>query len=1036
MKKKQLLILSMLASLYAFPVQGQTAGMTRVYDYQPAPGQFINTTTSAYQDGFTKEEVINYAQEALTKKPGQGMVTLGAFGGSIIVGFDHTIANAEGEYDFKIYGNAFANGAEPGIVMVSRDTNGNGLPDDEWFELAGSEYAKETTLKNYKVTYYRPESDDQDVRWTDNLGGEGVVPKNTFHKQSYYPKWISEDSYTVIGTRVAGNAVNAGTDEAPNWQLATLDWGYADNYPNTDEKSNFKIDWAVDRNGTPVKLNGIDFIKVYTGVQQECGWVGETSTEFSGAEDLHPETAAKAEDPVDYTTGTFFLNEDWFGHSDGTLNYLTGEGRFIYRAFGQQNEGAALGTTTQFATIYGDKLFVVSKQGKRLIVADAKTLKSLAVLTELGTDENEHSLDGRAFVGIHPGKGYISTNEGIVIFNIGNLTTGKTIEGITGEVGLMIRTDKYVFAVRQTKGISVIDPETDRVVYNMEGNYISIAQSADGTVWGAKPDGLTCIDPYTLASEEIAVTNAISYNMWAWNAGGFCADIRDNILFWNSSDKIVRYEIEKGTETVILNVGELTPDDAKEKQTMYGTGLRIDPRSHQLVVSTVESGWGAHYESNWIHFVNAENGTVEKTLRPENYYWFPALTLFPDAKAPAVLLPETLEMMPAATQVYPLRQFITDEDNLAAAIVPQIVSNSNEELIQASIVNGELIIHALDGKERSTDLTLQFCSNGKQTEPHTLSIRIKTPQGVTYDVLNMNGMLAEPEKAWLSTDNSTPDGVNYKVLIHKDEFVLNHYWSTWGFAGGFTYSNQTDVTTPGYTNLSAITGTGQQGDTYLIAKSDEFTPATVSFKDNAEYNVQGTYVTNSTYAYLSMAQGDEYAKKFGGDDGTDPDWFLLTATGLDSKGEATSEVSTYLADYRSMDASQGSLLNRWKWFDLSPLGKVAAVKFSLTSSDNGEYGMNTPGYFCMDALTIYHDDGSSVHTEKSNDFRVFYANKVLHFVGMENCTVTLSSLTGAVNETFRIHSNRESRPLAAAPGVYIVRCEKNGEVSVLKVLIK
>jgi hypothetical protein len=66
-------------------------------------------------------------------------------------------------------------------------------------------------------------------------------------------------------------------------------WGYADNYPNTDDRSNFDIDWAVDAGGNPVYLPAVHFVKVYTGVNQYCGWLGETSTEIMGAEDLHPD---------------------------------------------------------------------------------------------------------------------------------------------------------------------------------------------------------------------------------------------------------------------------------------------------------------------------------------------------------------------------------------------------------------------------------------------------------------------------------------------------------------------------------------------------------------------------------------------------------------------------------------------------------------------------------------------------------------------------------------------------------------------------
>ena len=191
--------------------------------------------------------------------------------------------------------------SEPGIVMVSVDTNGNGVPDDEWYELAGSEYYKKETLKNYEITYYRPDenkepvtcsnpniTDSTYVRWTDNYGNTGYISQLTFHKQPYYPQWISESSITFKGSRLADNAI----DESGNgsyYVLYAYDWGYADNHPNSSEKSNFKIDWAVDSEGNPVDLPGVDFIKIYTGVNQFNDWLGECSTEVMGVTDLHIE---------------------------------------------------------------------------------------------------------------------------------------------------------------------------------------------------------------------------------------------------------------------------------------------------------------------------------------------------------------------------------------------------------------------------------------------------------------------------------------------------------------------------------------------------------------------------------------------------------------------------------------------------------------------------------------------------------------------------------------------------------------------------
>lgn len=267
-----------------------TAFATKVLEYAPAPGQFINTITSAYKEGFTYNEVLKLASEQIRKR---SLLTLGAYGGYVTIGFNQSVQNVEGQYDFKIYGNASRNsdgtgGAEPGIVLVSKDANNNGLPDDEWYELAGSEYNSDETIQDYEITYLRPASPLSGIEWIDNQGNEGFIPRNTAHKDnSYYPNWVEEDKLIFRGTRLADNGENKGTVEKPNWIQHSFAWGYADNQPNNTEYVQFKIDWAVDKEGNPVKLDVVDFVRIYTAVNQVCGWMGETSTEVSTIEDLH-----------------------------------------------------------------------------------------------------------------------------------------------------------------------------------------------------------------------------------------------------------------------------------------------------------------------------------------------------------------------------------------------------------------------------------------------------------------------------------------------------------------------------------------------------------------------------------------------------------------------------------------------------------------------------------------------------------------------------------------------------------------------------
>ena len=120
--------------------------------------------------------------------------------------------------------------------------------------------------------------------------------KNVFHPQTYWPVWEDKDEMTFNGARLPNNAINYGGDEydTENAQLwvtyryAADSYGYADAAPNDDQRyTTFDLDWAVDKNGNPVKLTHADFIRIQTGVLQHCGWTGETSTEVSSVINLH-----------------------------------------------------------------------------------------------------------------------------------------------------------------------------------------------------------------------------------------------------------------------------------------------------------------------------------------------------------------------------------------------------------------------------------------------------------------------------------------------------------------------------------------------------------------------------------------------------------------------------------------------------------------------------------------------------------------------------------------------------------------------------
>jgi len=184
-----------------------------------------------------------------------------------------------------------------------------------------------------------------------------------------------------------------------------------------------------------------------------------------------------------------------------------------------------------------------------------------------------------------------------------------------------------------------------------------------------------------------------------------------------------------------------------------------------------------------------------------------------------------------------------------------------------------------------------------------------------------------------------------------------HFDRGWAW-DGFVYSSETNSTVGGVgSQFSAragggALGTANYGVSYVALDWASGTyaaiPNTLTLLGAAYDSVlAGAYFTNTTYAYYSMRDGDAFAKKFGGLSGNDPDWFKLSIGGLDPGGAATGAVEFYLADFR---CGNHTIVKEWTWVDLTPLGRVAALQFTLSSSDTGGFGMNTPSCFAMDEL--------------------------------------------------------------------------------------
>lgn len=478
-----------------------------------------------------------------------------------------------------------------------------------------------------------------------------------------------------------------------------------------------------------------------------------------------------------YQNGTFWLNEDWFGHSNGSINYIADNGELKYRVYESQNKYESFGCTSQYGIIHGDKLIVMSKQatdggdprkgGGRVVVADAKTLKKLAAFDYIGADtdgDGNGDGDGRACVGVSENKVYLGSTAGIQVLDTRTLTLGGMVDGIAsgenqynGQIGDMVAIGKYAFAIQQGVGVHVIDIATDKVVktFPVESNDASgvsgmgypqgITVTADGNVWVATTAGASsglctfrCIDPSTLDvtdSVDLPEGQRVTCGWGAWRSTNFFASKSENAIWYGAgveasivSGNTGYYKWTVGSDIagiqpVFVFPNNLPGVDSKTFQAPYA-GVRYDDRKNQLLVAATH-GASSNYRYNWLHFVDCKTGDIVKTIKLKDYYWFPSMPIFPDKYAPEFSnLPEVSVDLAKDGDIFTidLKDYVTDKDNIDAAIRLSIVGGdavaadntvSDKRLVNATLENGVLTITPLIAGHGNLNVKAE--SNGKTT---------------------------------------------------------------------------------------------------------------------------------------------------------------------------------------------------------------------------------------------------------------------------------------------------------------------------------
>jgi len=219
----------------------------------------------------------------------------------------------------------------------------------------------------------------------------------------------------------------------------------------------------------------------------------------------------------------------------------------------------------------------------------------------------------------------------------------------------------------------------------------------------------------------------------------------------------------------------------------------------------------------------------------------------------------------------------------------------------------------------------------------------KTTEGTRIQTIDFESLTMPQDGFWNGSDGSG----FFIATGMKFENQYNPAWQTWA---GFSYSQKNDVTTAGYANQYSVIDPANQKNKFAIFYPSFGGDIFAVLSEGGEFELQSIALCNSTYAALSMKNGDDYSKKFGGKTGTDPDWFKVTVNGYDRSNVKVSSLDIFLADFRFTDNSKDYILTKWTTFDLRPLGKVYKITFTLSSTDMGPYGINTPSYLCLDNI--------------------------------------------------------------------------------------
>ncbi|MBO4574700.1 MAG: DUF4465 domain-containing protein [Bacteroidales bacterium] len=447
-------------------------------------------------------------------------------------------------------------------------------------------------------------------------------------------------------------------------------------------------------------------------------------------------------------------------------------------------------------------------------------------------------------------------------------------------------------------------------------------------------DGLTVANPLTYVPTDIDGQNR--------SATAPCAGA-DELASGTNLPPVVQnpvsnitFETYPASQTVNLNNTFNDPDDPNENIV-----ITVASNSNPSLVST-----SLNNRILTVTRLVATGGTATITLNAESAGQSVQTSFTVECLAEDLPPVVANQLAPINFTSYPqtlsfdLSNTFDDPDNNNDFIVITVQTCPSE--INATIDDDDMLFVSRTTSSAFTNKTLviRATSNGKHVDMNVNVSGVEVQ--ITVGTASFDDVTLGSNGYWTGEEGENE-------MFSGGWIFTNYYSQAYSFWGGFTASNHTDLTQTGMNaQYTAITAGGYDGSSQYGVAYTYGAQTDVYASDGQAHTVTGCYVTNNLWAYQSVVNGDASSTPFGGTSGNDPDWFKLTATGKNASGQTIGTLDFYLADYRFANNQDDYVIDTWEWFDLSPLGAVHTISFSLSSTKGNAYGMLTPAYFCID----------------------------------------------------------------------------------------